>query len=128
MRTEKRVYRTADGDLVREGDPSAAFLAYGAGDDVENRDEKAVTALFAEKPEPELAPAATSTERPDGRAGAEKWLAYAESIGVTVPKAARDDKAFIRGLVEKHEKAAARPDDKKAEKSADKQAAKPDDK
>jgi len=30
----KRIYKTADGRHVYEGDPAAAFLAYGAGDDV----------------------------------------------------------------------------------------------
>ncbi|MDA3624255.1 hypothetical protein OU415_02335 [Saccharopolyspora sp. WRP15-2] len=31
---EQRIYKTADGRHVYEGDPAAAFLAYGVGDDV----------------------------------------------------------------------------------------------
>lgn len=34
MQTDKRIYRTDDGRLVYEGDPAAAFLAYGPGDQV----------------------------------------------------------------------------------------------
>lgn len=29
-----RIYRTSEGHHVKEGDPRAAFLAYGEGDDV----------------------------------------------------------------------------------------------
>lgn len=74
MKTEKRVYRTLDGTLVREGDPKAAFLAYGAGDDVENRDVDTVTALFDEpvkrkpgRPKKIDAPENKMASRPDDK-------------------------------------------------------------
>jgi hypothetical protein len=41
---------------------------------------------------------------PAAQAGVEKWLAYAESIGIQVPAESREDKAAIRTLVEEHEK------------------------
>jgi hypothetical protein len=34
MIVDKRLYRTADGRLVGEGDPDAAFLAYPAGTEI----------------------------------------------------------------------------------------------
>lgn len=46
----------------------------------------------------------TPVERPDGRAGTEKWLEYAQAQGITVPDGSREDKAAIRTLVEEHEK------------------------
>lgn len=69
MQTEKRVYRTNDGELVREGDPRAAYLAYGASDDVENRDVKAVEALFAEKATPKRGrpPGSKNTPKPENK-------------------------------------------------------------
>lgn len=39
MRAEQRLYRTADGQLVREGHVDAAFLAYLPGDEVGAKDE-----------------------------------------------------------------------------------------
>ena len=56
MFAPSRVYRTADGSLVREGHPDAVALAYGEGDPVENRDAKDVEALFADKPKKAPAP------------------------------------------------------------------------
>lgn len=34
VQTDRRIYRTADGRLVWQGDPDAAFLAHPAGRDV----------------------------------------------------------------------------------------------
>lgn len=39
MRAEQRLCRTADGRLVADGHPDAAFLAYLPGDDVAEKDE-----------------------------------------------------------------------------------------
>ena len=47
MNTPVRIYRTADGALVREGDERAVVLAYGEGDPVENRDQDAVAKMLA---------------------------------------------------------------------------------
>ena len=47
MHAEQRIWRTLDGTLVREGDPEAAYLAYGLDDEVENRDQAHVKALCA---------------------------------------------------------------------------------
>lgn len=113
----KRLWRTKDGKLVFDGDPKAVFLAYGQDDRLEGDDKMP---KGGEKPEPEPEP--EPSERPDGRASAEKWLAYAESVGVTVPAKSREDKAAVRALVEEHEKAAEKDADKQAEKAADKQA------
>lgn len=38
MIAEDRIYRTADGELVDEGDSGAAFLAYAPGDEVAEKD------------------------------------------------------------------------------------------
>ena len=47
MHTPQRIYRTLEGDLVLEGHPDAAYLAYGESDEVENRDQATVTKLLA---------------------------------------------------------------------------------
>lgn len=39
MKATERLYRTAEGELVAEGSPAAAFLAYAVGDDVDAADE-----------------------------------------------------------------------------------------
>lgn len=39
MRAEQRLWRTADGRLVADGDPDGAVLAYAPGDDIASRDE-----------------------------------------------------------------------------------------
>lgn len=46
-KADRRVYRTADGQLVGEGDPQAAFLAYPVGEDVADDDADAYRALVA---------------------------------------------------------------------------------
>lgn len=46
MHTPRRIWRTHDGQLVLEGDPTAANLAYGMDDEVENRDADRVKALL----------------------------------------------------------------------------------
>lgn len=46
---ERRIYRTEDGKLVNEGDASAAFLAYAAGDQVADSDKDAYAKLGGEK-------------------------------------------------------------------------------
>lgn len=45
MRAEARIWRTADGDLVEDGDERAAVLAYAPGDEVAKGDEAAVKKL-----------------------------------------------------------------------------------
>lgn len=52
----ERIYRTANGRIVREGDPAAAFLVCNAGQTVPAEYEAAYTATFAE-PEPDAYPA-----------------------------------------------------------------------
>lgn len=53
MRTTHRIYKTSEGELVREGHPEAAYLVYGDGDEVENRDQATVEALLEPaQPEP----------------------------------------------------------------------------
>lgn len=112
----KRLWRTAEGGLVMDGHPGAVVLAYGPNDRLEGSDK-----MPSEKSRDRV-------ERPDGRASAEKWLAYAESAGVSVPAGSREDKAAIRALVDEQDKAAQKAPDKQAEKATDKQAAKPADK
>lgn len=63
MHAEQRIWRTIDGALVREGDSEAAFLAYGLGDEVENRDQARVRDLIA----PKAAPAPETKQAPRPR-------------------------------------------------------------
>lgn len=65
MNTPKRIYRTDDDELVLEGHPTAAFLAYGVNDEVENRDEKAVEALLKQA-ESKQAPKPANKQAPKG--------------------------------------------------------------
>ncbi len=59
-----RVYLSANGRIVREGDPAAAFLLVGEGHVVPAEHEAAYAALFAE-PEPDAYPAVLQkAERP----------------------------------------------------------------
>ncbi|MET7949222.1 hypothetical protein [Micromonospora sp. NPDC005324] len=44
-KAERRVYRTTDGQLVRENDPRGAYLAYGVGDTVQDGEVDAYRAL-----------------------------------------------------------------------------------
>lgn len=37
---------------------------------------------------------------PAAQAGATKWLAYAEALGIQVPEESREDKAAIRALID----------------------------
>ncbi|MEU4590001.1 hypothetical protein [Micromonospora aurantiaca (nom. illeg.)] len=46
-KSELRVYRTVDGELVRENDPRGAYLAYGVGDPVADGELDAYRALVA---------------------------------------------------------------------------------
>lgn len=39
MHAEKRIWLTNDGRLVADGDPDAAILAYGEGDEIAAEDE-----------------------------------------------------------------------------------------
>lgn len=39
---------------------------------------------------------------PAPQAGLDKWLAYADMIGLDIPESARENKAAIRALVEQH--------------------------
>lgn len=65
MRASQRLYRTADGDLVAEGNLAAAFLAYAEGDEVDAEDRGKVPGVksqaprenkLADKPEDKAAP------------------------------------------------------------------------
>lgn len=60
MLTPERIWRTLDGELVAEGHPDAARLAYGVDDEVENRDAVAVSALL--KPATKQAKAAPNKQ------------------------------------------------------------------
>lgn len=51
MRTSVRLYRTADGELVGEGDVDGVVLAYGQNDEVENADKAAAEELQPKKDE-----------------------------------------------------------------------------
>lgn len=42
MNAQERLWRTADGDLVRDGDPAAGILAYAAGDEIASADQAKV--------------------------------------------------------------------------------------
>ena len=44
-KAEQRIYRTTDGQLVRENDPRGAYLAYGVGDPVQDGEVDAYRAL-----------------------------------------------------------------------------------
>ncbi|WFE41949.1 hypothetical protein [Micromonospora sp. WMMD998] len=46
-KSELRIYRTVDGELVRENDPRGAYLAYGVGDPVADGELDAYRALVA---------------------------------------------------------------------------------
>lgn len=46
LNAEVRVYRTIDGELVRENDPRGAFLAYSVGDEVAGQEADAYQALL----------------------------------------------------------------------------------
>lgn len=56
MTATHRAYLTANGRIVREGDPAAAFLLVGIGQVVPAEHEAAYKALFTE-PEPDAYPA-----------------------------------------------------------------------
>jgi hypothetical protein len=46
LKAEQRIYRTTDGQLVRENDPRGAYLAYGVGDVVADGEAGAYRALI----------------------------------------------------------------------------------
>lgn len=50
MKATERLYRTADGTLVAEGHPDAAFLAYTEGDDIDAADQDKVPGAKSRKP------------------------------------------------------------------------------
>lgn len=50
MKATERLYRTADGDLVAEGNPAAAFLAYAEGDEIDAKDRDKVPGAKSSKP------------------------------------------------------------------------------
>ncbi|MCX4474816.1 hypothetical protein OOK41_31645 [Micromonospora sp. NBC_01655] len=45
IKADRRIYRTTDGQLVRENDPRGAYLAYAVGDDVADGEADAYRAL-----------------------------------------------------------------------------------
>lgn len=51
MKTPVRIYRTADGRLVKYGDPEAAFLAYPAGRDIPDNVASELGLKQGDKPE-----------------------------------------------------------------------------
>lgn len=60
MKAGRRLWRTKDGGLVDDGHPTAAFLAYAAGDDLSRADEAmlhppAPVAEIQAEPGPEVA-------------------------------------------------------------------------
>lgn len=52
MRAPSRLWRTADGRLVLDGDPAATVLAYGPGDEVTAADAKRLPGKTPTQPEP----------------------------------------------------------------------------
>lgn len=50
MRASERLYRTTEGELVVEGNPAAAFLAYAVGDEIAAEDLKKVPGAKSSKP------------------------------------------------------------------------------
>ncbi|WP_327047284.1 hypothetical protein OG320_05165 [Microbispora sp. NBC_01189] len=74
MRAEQRVWRTADGDLVDDGHPDAAVLAYAAGDELTAADAERYGLRDKQADEPETsedkpeAPAAKRARRPANKA------------------------------------------------------------
>jgi len=60
-----RIWRTADGRHVAEGDPDAAFLAYGDGDEVP----KGVLAEIEGKPKRGRRPADKQADKPADKGG-----------------------------------------------------------
>lgn len=50
MKATQRLYRTTDGELVAEGNPAAAFLAYAEGDEVADADRSKIPGAKASKP------------------------------------------------------------------------------
>ncbi len=69
MRADQRLWRTADGRLVADGDPDAATLAYAAGDEVAPADE---AKLPGDQPDPAKAqrPAANKAAKRPADKGA----------------------------------------------------------
>lgn len=53
MKATQRLCRTADGRLVPETDPDAAFLAYAVGKEISPADEALLSATSTEASEPE---------------------------------------------------------------------------
>lgn len=65
MKATERLWRTADGGLVHDGDPAAATLAYAVGDNVRSADEARLPE--AEKAQEKAAPKpADKARRPSG--------------------------------------------------------------
>lgn len=64
MRAGRRLWRTADGGLVADGDPAAVRLAYASGDELTEADEQ----LLAE-PEHHRVDGPKSSGRPADKAG-----------------------------------------------------------
>jgi len=52
MIVDKRLYRTADGRLVEEGDSEAAFLAYPAGTELSDEEARRAGLLVEKKAPP----------------------------------------------------------------------------
>lgn len=63
-KADRRVYRTADGQLVGEGDPQAAFLAYPVGEDVADGDVDAYRALVGDRAKAVAKPADKAARKP----------------------------------------------------------------
>jgi len=93
MKATQRIYRTADGELVTEGDPRAAFLAVPQGDEVPVELIDAVEALNAV--ESDVEPDAETgddddagdavdvvTPPPSNLATVAEWQAYATLKGI----------------------------------------------
>ena len=61
FKVEDRLYRDADGRIVRAGDPTAAFLYATPGDEISI--EEAEAAGLISKPKPKQAPKAANKQR-----------------------------------------------------------------
>lgn len=63
MPNGKRLWRTADGDLVPDGHPEAELLAYGVDDDLADEDKGKVRKVAEPEPEPEKSEAVPTPKK-----------------------------------------------------------------
>lgn len=62
MRAEGRIWRTANGELVQDGHPDSAFLAYAEGDEIDKADENRLPGAKSSPPPPNKSRAKTDNK------------------------------------------------------------------